>query len=144
MQLNPEPLADLTPAVEPQEAGVLGADLHPWELTRRYTNGYDVAVISAPDRNPAYQRLVYFIIEERYGRFVEFKSVNGAIAAVPPLELVSDNTVDGLMVNPKFVWIDAANGRQQLRLYVVAVSDDGKRWTLRFVYPDPKIYRVRP
>lgn len=125
------------------EPGTLSMPLHPWELTHRYTNGYAVAAISAPGHNPASMRLIYFIIEDRRGRFVEFKVIGGQPVAVPPPELGGDSYVEGLMVNPQFIWIDAPNGWQQLRLYVVAARDDGSQWTLRFAYSDPKIYRVR-
>lgn len=135
-------IAVLPSAQAPDEPGVLGIPLHPWELTHRYTNGYAVEVISTPDHNPALMRMVYFLIEDRRGRFVEFKVIGGQPVAVPPPELAGDNYVNGLMVNPQFKWIDVPGKRQQLRLYVVAARDDGSQWTLRFAWTDAKIYRT--
>ncbi len=143
MQLNPDLLV-----AEPQEVAAADApstlrvgveDFYPQELTRVYASGFALAHIRVPG---ASQRIIYALCELRRTRVVEFHSINGVLVPRPPPELASDNTVDGLSVNPQFLWIDTGDGRQRLRLYVVAERPDKSAWTLRFCYPDLPIYRV--
>lgn len=113
-------------------------DFYPQELTHVYTSGFALAHIRVPGQA---QRIIYALCENRHTRVVEFFSVYGVLVPRPPAELQGDNVVEGLSVNPQFLWIDTGDGRQRLRLYVVAQRADGSQWTLRFTYPDLPIYR---
>jgi hypothetical protein len=147
MQLNTEPLAEMLDVQEEFTAHstTLGVeDFFPAELTHAYTNGIAITKISHPSGDPALQRLVYAPCVNRRITVVEYRYVNGRFVAYPPPELANDNSVDGMAVNPIFVWIDVPGNREQLRLYCTAPQpDNGGIWTVRFCYPDLPIYRVR-